>query len=60
MTYNDQNIRVDQALQSPDGTLLRFLQQKFKIGIIDEFQDTSGAQYRIFKTLFYCFLAFHF
>ena len=52
MTYNDQNIRVDQALQSPDGTLLRFLQQKFKIGIIDEFQDTSGAQYRIFKTLF--------
>ena len=51
MTFSDQIRLVDEALQS-SSELRAKLQEKFKAGIIDEFQDTDAAQYRIFRTLF--------
>lgn len=51
MTFADQIRLVDEALQS-SGELRTKLQEKFKAGIIDEFQDTDAAQYRIFRSLF--------
>ena len=51
MTFSDQIRVVDEALQR--STVLKVkLQEKFKAGIIDEFQDTDAMQYRIFKTMF--------
>lgn len=51
MTFADQIRIVDEALKNSDGFRLK-LREKFKAGIIDEFQDTDAAQYRIFKALF--------
>ncbi len=51
ITFADQIHLVDEALQSSP-ELRTLLREKFKAGIIDEFQDTDAAQYRIFKTLF--------
>ena len=51
MTFADQIKLVDEALQKSSG-LKEKLQEKFKAGIIDEFQDTDAMQYRIFKSMF--------
>ena len=51
MTFADQIRLVDEALND-SAPLREILQKKFKAGIIDEFQDTDSAQYRIFSTLF--------
>ena len=51
MTFSDQIRLVDEALQSSSGLKTK-LQEKFKAGIIDEFQDTDAMQYRIFRELF--------
>ena len=51
MTFSDQIRIVDEALQS-SSDFKNKLREKFKAGIIDEFQDTDIAQYRIFKSLF--------
>ncbi len=51
MTYADQIHIVDKALQSSESFKMS-LRKKLKAGIIDEFQDTDPAQYRIFKALF--------
>ena len=52
MTFSDQIRVVDEALQNSTGLKAK-LQEKFKAGIIDEFQDTDAMQYRIFKNMFY-------
>ena len=51
MTFADQIHIVDKALQSSESFKIS-LRNKLKAGIIDEFQDTDPAQYRIFKALF--------
>ena len=45
--------RLAGALQGDKGLLLtKELQQRFKVALIDEFQDTDQAQWQIFSTLF--------
>ncbi|MGZ8184805.1 MAG: exodeoxyribonuclease V subunit beta [Methylobacter sp.] len=45
--------RLAEALQSENGALLRAeLQQRFKVALIDEFQDTDDSQWFIFSMLF--------
>ena len=51
MTFSDQIHIVDEALKNSEAFKIS-LREKFKAGIIDEFQDTDPAQYRIFKALF--------
>ncbi len=48
--FDDLLINVYKSLQN--GELLKVLQNKFKAGIIDEFQDTDSLQYGIFRKIF--------
>jgi len=44
---------LDRALESGRGTqLVSLLRERFRAGLVDEFQDTDPLQYRIFRTLF--------
>ena len=51
MTFADQIHIVDEAVKRSE-SFVNSLRSKLKAGIIDEFQDTDPAQYRIFKALF--------
>lgn len=48
--FDDLIERVGCALEN--SPLLRLLQDRYKLGIIDEFQDTNIAQWNIFKKIF--------
>ncbi len=58
--FDDMIIRLDQALShgtetSPhaaENPLAQVLRQQFPLAMIDEFQDTDPAQYRIFSTIY--------
>lgn len=41
------------ALQGPQGArLARILRERFRVGLVDEFQDTDDLQWRIFRRIF--------
>ncbi len=43
---------VDEALRVPGSPLLARLRTRYRHGLVDEFQDTSPHQWRIFRTIF--------
>ncbi|EKP04701.1 UvrD/REP helicase N-terminal domain protein [Leptospira kirschneri str. 2008720114] len=50
MSYDQMILKTRDSLENP--RLRKALQSRYKVGILDEFQDTDGAQYEIFKRLF--------
>ncbi len=51
-TYDSLLTEVDRALQRDAGSLLGRLRERYRVVLIDEFQDTDALQYRIFRKLF--------
>ena len=52
-SFDDLVLQLAKALEGPQQDVLRpVLAKRFKVALIDEFQDTDAAQYRIFSTLF--------
>lgn len=52
-SFDDLVLQLARALEGPQQEVLRpILARRFKVALIDEFQDTDAAQYRIFSTLF--------
>ena len=55
-SFDDMIARVDEGLdpeRNPNaGELLARLRQRFRYGVVDEFQDTDPLQWRIFRRLF--------
>jgi len=53
VSFNDLVVRLSEALTSKNGKFLTdILAKRYRIGLIDEFQDTDWAQYHIFSTIF--------
>ncbi|MDV6236704.1 UvrD-helicase domain-containing protein [Leptospira ellisii] len=50
MTYDQMILKTVKALENPH--LKQALYDRYKVGILDEFQDTDPNQYNIFLTLF--------
>lgn len=50
MSYDQMILKTRDSLGNPH--LRKALQERYKIGILDEFQDTDSAQYEIFSRLF--------
>lgn len=50
MSYDQMILKTRDSLENP--RLRKALQSRYRVGILDEFQDTDGAQYEIFKQLF--------
>ena len=51
--YDDMLAWVWQALEAPGGVALTaILRQRFRFGLVDEFQDTDDLQWQIFKRIF--------
>ncbi len=51
--FADMLQRLDTALAGPQGTLLRQrLRQQYPVALLDEFQDTSPLQYRLFEHIY--------
>jgi exodeoxyribonuclease V beta subunit len=52
-SFDDLILQLARALEGPQQEVLRqVLAKRFRVALIDEFQDTDAAQYRIFSTLF--------
>ena len=52
-SFDDLVLQLAKALEGSQRDMLRpVLARRFKVALIDEFQDTDTAQYRIFSTLF--------
>ena len=52
MAYDDLIRRLDQGLRNGGEGLSRIIGERYQAVLIDEFQDTDGAQWRIFSSLF--------
>ena len=52
LSYDDLITRFDRAVAGGTIQLQQRLSERFKAALIDEFQDTDSAQWRIFSTLF--------
>ena len=53
MTFSDLLHQVDQALAGPQQELLLDeLRGRYRVALVDEFQDTDPVQYRIFRRIF--------
>jgi exodeoxyribonuclease V beta subunit len=53
LSFNDLITRLSQVLQGEGGALLQSaLQRKFKVALIDEFQDTDQQQWNIFSSVY--------
>lgn len=53
LSFNDLVVSLAHALEGPQHEILQqILSNRFQVALIDEFQDTDSAQYRIFSTLF--------
>jgi len=50
LSFQDMLSKMSQAVESP--TFRQLLREKVRVGIIDEFQDTSRLQWSIFETWF--------
>src|SRR5262249_50376034 len=51
--FDDMLILVEEALRGPRGAeLAATLRARFRIAVIDEFQDTDPVQWQIFRTIF--------
>jgi len=51
--FDDMLILVDEALRGPRGAeLTATLRGRFRLAVIDEFQDTDPVQWQIFRTIF--------
>jgi len=51
--FDDMLVLVDEALQGPRGTeLAAALRKRYRLAVIDEFQDTDPVQWRIFRAIF--------
>jgi len=51
-TYADLLTQLDHATADEHGPVCQLLRARYKVGLIDEFQDTDPIQWRIFKRLF--------
>ena len=51
-TFNDLLEQVHYALHEPGSRLRAVLQERYPVGIVDEFQDTDPIQYEIFTSIF--------
>ena len=51
-TYADLLTELDRATADEQGTVCQLLRARYKVGLIDEFQDTDPIQWRIFNRLF--------
>jgi exodeoxyribonuclease V beta subunit len=52
--FDDLLLKVRGALKKPASTLKQSLRRKYRVAMIDEFQDTDPIQYEIFSLLFDC------
>ena len=53
VSFDELIIDLARAIKSPVGeSLIRQVNSRFKVALIDEFQDTDSAQYEIFSRLF--------
>lgn len=53
MSFDDLVMRLASAVSDPEGALLRQkIRQRYRMVLIDEFQDTDSAQWMIFNGLF--------
>ena len=54
-SFADQLQQVAHALQDPKGgdALAAVLRSRYRVALVDEFQDTSPTQYQVFRTLFF-------
>ncbi|QJY49819.1 UvrD-helicase domain-containing protein [Pseudonocardia broussonetiae] len=52
-TYDDMLTRLSAALQDPDGTAARRLRERYRVVLVDEFQDTDPVQWHILRTAFH-------
>ena len=53
MTFDDLVIRLASSVSGPEGAQLRHkIRQRYRMVLIDEFQDTDSAQWHIFSALF--------
>lgn len=51
--FADSLSRVERALQGPHGATLRQrLLERYPVALVDEFQDTSAQQYRVFELIY--------
>ncbi|MEN9774166.1 MAG: hypothetical protein RL322_1236 [Pseudomonadota bacterium] len=54
-SFADMTARLERALTGPRGSVLRtHILEQYPVALIDEFQDTSPEQYRLFDALFQC------
>jgi exodeoxyribonuclease V beta subunit len=51
-TYADLLTDLAAAIADDDAPVLRALRRRFRVGLIDEFQDTDPTQWRLFERLF--------
>ncbi len=52
--FDDMLRLVAQALRGPGGgALVESLRRRYRLAVIDEFQDTDGVQWEIFQTIFH-------
>lgn len=52
VTFDEMIRLLRRGIEQPGSALLSHLQQRFRYGIIDEFQDTNSDQWAIFKKIF--------
>jgi len=52
VTYDDLVERTAEAVEDPDTGLDQVIREQFDVALVDEFQDTSPAQWRIFERVF--------
>jgi exodeoxyribonuclease V beta subunit len=52
--FDDMLRLVAEAVRGPDGAaLIASLRRRYRLAVIDEFQDTDGVQWEIFQTVFH-------
>jgi exodeoxyribonuclease V beta subunit len=51
-TYANLLTELDAAIAEDDAPVLRALRNRYRVGLIDEFQDTDPTQWRLFRRLF--------